>query len=477
MFKIFNPLMAIAAHIEGSLILDVFGKKEILECDNYSINNNMLVYTNVDKLVFYDLLEGKIIKTHQIFSKSTKLVQSTNGRVVGVLNVDYALFVFDLENEILMENDVRKFELSNNLVIYSTEDKIVVKRHDGSSPFFRASNIYSNFYAYDDFCLLATRKSIKDNNYKIIRIDESGSTEIGSFDILEEFSCRINKEGTYVLLRLATSYVKKSYFAHTEVYLFDVKSNKLEKIPKISNISDFKFIKDGFVIIFGSQPSNVCVYDYEMNRLKRFPKGLRNQVYYNPHNNVVALAGFEQLSGDIEIYSADEMHKYAVLNELGANDIKWEMDGSSFYVSTTKYLKEDNKITMFDYYGRKLKEERYDALISSCVYGTEKDFVVLQKPEATVSVRQEIYVPPHLANKSGAKKSFIKENRFIPTQNNNRAGPRKNNQESLQDLKAKLEEIESLKSRASSSENLTTDEINLLLKEESIKSKIDKLSK
>ncbi|KAF9762978.1 Eukaryotic translation initiation factor 2A [Nosema granulosis] len=454
--------MAILAHIEGSIILDVFGNKKTIECDTYSISNNILMYTKGDKLVFYDLLEDKEGKTHHIFSKPSKLIQSTNGKIVGVLNEDYALLVFDQSSEMLMESEVSNFDLSNNLLTYVSNDKIVIRKFGSSSPFHRASNIYSKFYTFDDFVILATRKSIKDNNYKIFKIDEAGSVEIGCFDILEEFACRINKENTYILLRLATSYVKNSYFAHTELYLYDIKETKLEKIPKISNISDFKFIKDGFVIIFGSQPSNVCVYDYQMNRINRFPKGLRNQIYYNPHNNIVALAGFEQLSGDIEVYNAEDMQKYAELVELGANDIKWETDGAYFYVSTTKYLKEDNKITMFDYHGRRIKEEKYEALISSTVYGVEKDFISLPKPEASTKPRKQIYVPPHLAKNSNR---VIKENK--PPQ-------KKAPQETLESLKETLKEIERLRQKLQSGEMLSTKEMNLLLKEDSIKNKIDK---
>ncbi|RVE41183.1 hypothetical protein evm_014167 [Chilo suppressalis] len=460
----------VEAQIEGKLMLDVFGDRIEFECDTYSVKNNTLVYTYEDSLIYYDLIGKSILSKHHIFSKPIKLQQSENGKISGVLNTDNVLFVFNLENQIFMENNVSKFELSHNILAYVSGDKMILKSHNEPQPFHRSSDIYSNFYSFDDFCILATRKSLEDNNYKIYKISPEKSIVIGSFDIMEQFSCKINKEKTHILMRLATSYVKNSYFAHTEVHIFDIANTKLEKMPKLSNISDFNFLKNGFVIIFGSQPSNVCVYDYNKNQIKRFPKGLRNQAYFNPHYNIVALAGFGQLSGDIEIYNTETMEKYGELCELGANNIQWENNGTYFYVSTTSYLKEDNKITMYDYCGRKIKEEKYKALISSIVYGLEEPFIELEKPSASVKTRKEVYVPPHLAGKGPTRKTFIKENK----NNTNKIEPKKKPQEILENLKNLLKEIENLQKKLKDGESLSTKEMNLILKEDSIRNKIEK---
>lgn len=258
---------------------------------------------------------------------------------------------------------------------------------------------YQKYFVLKDFCLLSTNKMKNQDNeeeFNIIKIDGEGKTEIGSFKSLVDMKCKGSPDvcGKYILVNLSTSYVKNSYFASTILYLYDVQNNSFERVNKLSNILDFVFIKNGFCVIYGNQPAYVTSFNYDLTLRDKFPKGVRNRVYFNHQQTHIVLAGFEQLAGNVEPYDVKSKEKFSSANELSASKIKWDITGSYYYVSTLKYLKEDNRITMYDYYGRKVDCANFDCLSNIASYGALKEFVVLPAPtEKFVEVQEEAYVP------------------------------------------------------------------------------------
>ena len=94
---------------------------------------------------------------------------------------------------------------------------------------------------------------------------------------------------------------------------------------------------------------------------------------------------------------------------MGASLASWLNDDSHFMIAITSYFKSDNKIVIYDYFGRIIKSKNYESLISADVYGNPEPTVEFKRPEEIL--KPEVvaaYVPRHL--RSWVKIHFIWQN-------------------------------------------------------------------
>ncbi|EQB60671.1 hypothetical protein NAPIS_ORF01761 [Vairimorpha apis BRL 01] len=84
-----------------------------------------------------------------------------------------------------------------------------------------------------------------------------------------------------------------------------MEKNTFDRVGKINNIQDFTFLKNGFCVIYGNQPTDVIIYNFKLEIINKFPKGIRNRIYFNEYESYVAMAGFDQLAGDIELWEVN----------------------------------------------------------------------------------------------------------------------------------------------------------------------------
>lgn len=455
--------MPILSHSKSGLIIDVFGdRKEILNVEHFVLKNNILLYS-INKTIYkYDLLNNTVLLSENFDFDIYELKISNNGSFV-VLLKNGNLFLF-INNKLCNEfKKVSAFELSDFLLAYENDTSFILYDLINHSIMYKTLYWYKSFDVLNDFCLITTDKCNKDQNYKILKIDKSGEQIIYTFKSLVETKCKYYKN--YILFNVATSYVKNSYYASTILFLFDMEKNTFDRVGKINNIQDFTFLKNGFCVIYGNQPTDVIIYNFKLEIINKFPKGIRNRIYFNEYESYVAMAGFDQLAGDIELWEVNTKKKLNLINELGANRIEWEKNGSYFYVSTFKLLKDDNRIVKYDYYGNKIQEEKYEVLHDSIVYGKIDKFLKLNEENKIKKTSSNIYVPSCLKNNSRPK-----INNHI-----NKDKPKKI-KETKEELEKKLSKILELKNRIKNKEKLTTEEMNLILNEDKIKNEINKRS-
>jgi uncharacterized protein with WD repeat len=97
-----------------------------------------------------------------------------------------------------------------------------------------------------------------------------------------------------------------------------------------------------------------AMFDDKCEPIKDFGSGPRNTVQFSPHGNVLAIAGFGNLRGEIEFWARDDKAKgaapgsgeYKLLNKLHASDstlFEWCPDSRHIITATTSpRLKVDN---------------------------------------------------------------------------------------------------------------------------------------
>lgn len=468
--------MAVLAHTSKELILDVFGTKKIIKnVEKYALNNNILIY-NIHKTVYrLDLLRNITKKYDEVSTGIHEIKISEKGTKFGLILKNSDLLVYSDTECLLKVSGINTFEITDTILGYETDKDFILTNLSTKEIFHRSVYNYQKYFVFKDFCILVTTK-IKNKDsanldtkdeFKLIKITQNSEKNMGSFKTLVDIKCKCSADGKYLLVNPSTSYVKNSYFASTVLYLYDVNKNLLERVGKLSNILDFVFIKKGFCVVYGNQPAYVTSYNYELSIQDKYPKGVRNRVYINQKETYAILAGFEQLAGTVESYDISSKDKLCEVNELGASKVEWDTTGSYFYVSTLKYLKEDNRIAMYDYYGGKIKEEHFGCLNDSAVYGLEEPFIVLDEPaEKYKEIEEEVYVPAILKNKTfQAKPKVIKPKAFNPAE------------ETEEELVSKIEKIDLLKKKMERNDKLETEDLNLILNENKIKKKLEMIKK
>lgn len=464
--------MPVAALGEKGLVLDVFGEDGIVfECDRYALEADRICWIVGEQVKYYDLKEKRMIVELEI-EEPREVKMAPNGKCTGILTSRNEMIVFDRDGIRLRRRDIFKFRISNSLLAYASQSSFCIHRIEANeivdTPFHTSKVSVFEFFASDEFVFLATKRLEKDGRHKILRISEGSVEVLHSLETFQGFSMKVHPSEKYMLLLLTTAYVNDSYFPESDLYLHDVGKNEFKKLD-LTTIHWYTFISNGFSVCHGAQPSSVSVYDLDCNLSFDFPRGTRNRIFFNQHENIVVFSGFDNLSGDIEVFDVASRKLISKFNVLGASLVNWKENGSYFYVSTTSYFQEDNKITVYDYYGRVVDEKLFECLSCVGTYGDTEEFVRLERPNDLVIEMQKKYIPPSLRGLAGKGSTDSKANeRRVPVN----AKPREKSKEEVLDA---LKEIQVLKERMRTGKELSVEELNLMLKEAKLNSELRKL--
>ncbi|KAM0671728.1 Eukaryotic translation initiation factor 2A [Ordospora colligata] len=475
--------MPIAAHCEKGLSFDVFKKDAPwIECECYCIESSKVAWSSVKCVKYYDLKKREMIFEMEV-DMPREIKMSENGENVGVLASKGELVLFGSCGVKMKIMEVSKFRLSDDILAYASNGSFFIhKVRDGviNEAFHNSKVSLLDFYISGEYVFLATKKLEKDGCHKILRIGENALDVLYSLPVLQGFSLKSSRTKEHLLFLLMTSYVNNSYFPESDLFLYDRGRSKFESLG-YSDVHSYAFLSDGFAVCHGSQPSDVCVHEFDGRLKYKFPEGVRNRMFFNHHENLAVFAGFDNLSGDIEVFCVSSRRLISKFNVLGASIVNWSENGSYFYVSTTSYFQEDNKITLYDYFGRIIDEKCFDALSSVNTYGDAEGFVKLSQPSKLVIEVEKKYVPPSIhefRSKGVAKGGNVKKDqkrKDTYDANSVLKSMSKPNECTKESILKDLDEIKYLKEKMKNGEELSTKELNLILKEAKLRSELKKI--
>ncbi|ELQ74868.1 putative translation initiation factor [Trachipleistophora hominis] len=403
----------VVAQCENGLILDVFSSEsKVFPCLQYKIRNNILCYYTGTHLIVYDL-EKEVELSKIVMERVKKIEVSTDCWSIGVLLQNKVLNVMMPGTACTKENKNMSAETNGDkcaagivftvgdIFDFKMSDCYLLARSNKDLRVFKAENSkFSHEESYKnvkDFYVHGTVIAILDENgFFTVYKNQKKFFEL-FLEKVDAIDVRNSPKGNFLLLCTIKTKVG-SYFGAKELILFDFNSKSYHMLD-VSSPNYFTFIKGGYAVCHSSQPSVVSIYDYSRKEIRRFPKGIRNRIYYNGHGNIVCFAGFDNLSGMIEIYDAQTSNLISSLKMLGASVVEWSPCGSYFLVAITNALKVDNKVVIYDYFGRKINEKHFGNLINVEWIGCTSDFQYLEKPVQPNIYREESYVPPSFSNK------------------------------------------------------------------------------
>ncbi|KAF7353882.1 Eukaryotic translation initiation factor 2A [Mycena venus] len=181
-----------------------------------------------------------------------------------------------------------------------------------------------------------------------------------------------NDLGTQVLLLTQTEVdnSNKSYYGETGLYLLSAAGNFDCRVTldKEGPIHDFAWSPTSkeFGVVYGFMPAKTMLFDQRVRTIYDFGSSPHNFISFNPQGRLVALAGFGNLAGKMDIFDRRTLTKVCTIDAPNTSYCDWSPDGRFLMTATlSPRLRVDNGIKIYHCSGGlmhvQLVEELYQA--------------------------------------------------------------------------------------------------------------------
>ncbi|OMJ22743.1 Eukaryotic translation initiation factor 2A [Smittium culicis] len=148
----------------------------------------------------------------------------------------------------------------------------------------------------------------------------------------------------------------KSYYGETNLYYMSIVGNFDCRVPlnKEGPIHDVVWnpIEKEFVVIYGFMPAKISLFDNKANEIFCFGIEPRNMVKFNPQGRVLAIAGFGNLSGHVDLWDYKKRKLVKSINAHGSTICNWSPCGRYLLAATlSPRLRVDNGFKIWHYSG------------------------------------------------------------------------------------------------------------------------------
>ncbi|CEL54542.1 Eukaryotic translation initiation factor 2A OS=Schizosaccharomyces pombe (strain 972 / ATCC 24843) GN=SPBC4B4,04 PE=3 SV=1 [Rhizoctonia solani AG-1 IB] len=194
-----------------------------------------------------------------------------------------------------------------------------------------------------------------------------------------------NAVGTHVLLFTQTDVdnSNKSYYGETNLYFLSAKGDFDCRVTldKEGPIHDYTWSPNSkeFGVIYGYIPAKAVLFDQRVRPIHDFGSHPINFISYNPQSRLVALAGFGNLAGKIEVYDRRTLVKVTTIDAPNTTWCQWSPCGRFLLTATlSPRLRVDNGVKIWHCTGPlihvQLEEELYQVSWQPIPAGTAAPF-------------------------------------------------------------------------------------------------------
>ncbi|KAF0307178.1 Eukaryotic translation initiation factor 2A [Amphibalanus amphitrite] len=251
--------------------------------------------------------------------------------------------------------------------------------------------------------------------FKYPNFSEDAAVGRKSFFNANSVEMKWNSRGNTCLLLTSTDVDKtgQSYYGETSIYCLDTKGATAHLQPggKKGPVYAFEWSPLGteFCLVYGFMPAKATLYNMKADPVFEFEPAHRNAVFYNPQGNLLALAGFGNLRGKIEVWDMEARKQVAAGDCPDTTELRWCPDGRHFTVATcAPRLRQGNGFRVWHYtlqmiYEKNMaeKHELYETYWQPFPSGTfPKPVVGSEKVKGTKPSQpppaKTAYVPPNM---------------------------------------------------------------------------------
>ncbi|EGO21883.1 hypothetical protein SERLADRAFT_451892 [Serpula lacrymans var. lacrymans S7.9] len=163
-----------------------------------------------------------------------------------------------------------------------------------------------------------------------------------------------NSIGTQVLVLTQTEVdnSNKSYYGETGMYLLSAAGNfdcrvALDKEGPIHDVMWSPNSKE-FGVVYGYMPAKTMLFDQRVRTLHDFGSSPHNFISFNPQGRLLALAGFGNLAGKIDVFDRRTLQKVCTIDAPNTSFCEWSPDGRFLLTATlSPRLRVDNGLKIW----------------------------------------------------------------------------------------------------------------------------------
>ncbi|KII89455.1 hypothetical protein PLICRDRAFT_91818 [Plicaturopsis crispa FD-325 SS-3] len=178
-----------------------------------------------------------------------------------------------------------------------------------------------------------------------------------------------NTLGTQMLLLTHTEVdnSNQSYYGETMLYLLSAAGNFDCRVTldKEGPIHDFSWSPNSkeFGVVYGYIPAKTIIFDQRVKTLHDFGASTHNFISFNPQGRLLALAGFGNLAGKIDIFDRRSLAKVTTIDAPNTSYCEWSPDGRFLLTATcSPRLRVDNGIKIWHCTGPLVHYQTIDEL-------------------------------------------------------------------------------------------------------------------
>lgn len=169
-----------------------------------------------------------------------------------------------------------------------------------------------------------------------------------------------NKKATALLILVSSEVdtTGTSYYGEQSLHFMSVKGeSNLVHFDKRGPIYcvDWNPNSSHFCVVYGYMPAKATLFDMKCEPIFDFGTGPRNICTFNPHGNILCLAGFGNLNGYMEMWNVDGRKMVAKPQATDTTFMEWCPDGQHIVTATcAPRLRVGNGFKLWHYSGKEL---------------------------------------------------------------------------------------------------------------------------
>ncbi|KAJ2714385.1 hypothetical protein H4R19_001756 [Coemansia spiralis] len=118
-----------------------------------------------------------------------------------------------------------------------------------------------------------------------------------------------------------------------------------------------------FAVVYGFMPAKAALFNHRAEQVFDFGTAPRNLVRFNPYGRVLAVGGFGNLSGLVDLWDRKNLKKICTVDAHGASLCEWSPDGRYLLAATlSPRLRVDNGIRIWHHSGTLVYNQQTDEL-------------------------------------------------------------------------------------------------------------------
>lgn len=245
--------------------------------------------------------------------------------------------------------------------------------------------------------------------YKYPAVDQPVATKTLWKAQTAELEWGPNASGLLVAAKTDVDKSGKSYYGSTTLHFVSPRAapDAALALDEDGPVHEWSWSPDGskFVVIYGYMPARATLFDAKCNKLAEFGKAARNTARWSPCSRLLALGGFGNLNGQIDIWDVSKVLKVGSCQASCASSLDWSPDSAYLLAAVlSPKIRVDNGVTVFRYNGSVVGHLAVEKLYQAAWRpGRLEDFALVRiRPAKTAAAASSSGGSPGLGSRGGA---------------------------------------------------------------------------